>query len=288
MQVIQLVSGLASRYARKCADIDRASRPADVRTRIFVRMGRTVDEQGVATTMSRAAGAALVQVYGTQTVPPGLLRRIATPWIADAEAPRPTLPWRRPSVPAAIETPLRVDETMEGWVELPEAVDSCYLQAEHAARPARAPGVVGTIRRPGTPSELLDAIRARVERFRDDIEWAAFDDYPTPDEMAKLDAWIDTATAIDDFDGGVAEAVCCGVPVVAARLPINRLRLDDGAAGLLVPPGDANEFVHALLGALFKPEIASARLERARACAARFDPARRAAALGALYESILV
>ena len=112
-----------------------------------------------------------------------------------------------------------------------------------------------------------------------------FDRPPAADDFARLDAWIDPAVDDNDFDGFVAEALVCRLPVVASRTPINIKRLEKGRTGWLVPAGDANELTHAILAALFKTEIAQQKIEAARQTISKFHPRQRLRALTSLLET---
>lgn len=90
----------------------------------------------------------------------------------------------------------------------------------------------------------------------------------------------------NDLDGFVAEALVCGLSVVAARTPVNRERLAEGQAGFLVPPGDPNELTHAIVGALFKSELRDPRLKHARDTRDRFRSRHRTARLLEIYADL--
>ncbi|HEX7191000.1 MAG TPA: glycosyltransferase, partial [Thermoanaerobaculia bacterium] len=109
---------------------------------------------------------------------------------------------------------------------------------------------------------------------------------PEPEELAGLGAWVDPAVKEDDYDGFVAEALVAGVNVVATATPINVQRLEKGRTGLLVPPNDPNEMTHAILTALFKPEVARARSDASRQTVGKFRAGQRIRALMRIYESI--
>ena len=89
-----------------------------------------------------------------------------------------------------------------------------------------------------------------------------------------------------DFDGFAAEAMVGGALAIASRTPLNVHRLEKGRTGFLVPSGDANELTHAILAALFKPELAQQKLEAARQTISKFRPRQRLRALTSLYESL--
>ena len=134
---------------------------------------------------------------------------------------------------------------------------------------------------------MVDQTLARIARFRDDIHWQLFDRAPTPDDLAGVDAWIDPAVHEDDFDGFVAEAIAAGKAVVASQTAMNSQRLEAGRTGLLVPPNDPNELTHAILSALFKPEVARSKIEAAKQTAGKFRPRQRLRVLERIYETLI-
>src|ERR1043166_8336628 len=200
----------------------------------------------------------IVHVYGSG------VRRPRRRWfeIAAARPPHST-------------TPLKdVKETF-----IPEAVEEQYLAHDATA----GAGVGVFIRRSVKP--LIEQAQHRVHRTRDDVAWHLFDRVPTPDDLAQVAVWLDPAVADDDFDGFTAEALAMGRIVVASRTPINVQRLEKGRTGFLVPP-DANEMTHAILAALFKPEVGRPRADAARQTISKFQPRQRLRALTALYERL--
>ena len=98
-----------------------------------------------------------------------------------------------------------------------------------------------------------------------------------------------SATVADesDFDGFVAEALVAGLPVVASRVKLNALRLEQGRTGFLVPPRDPNELAHAILAALFKPERATSKSNAARQTASKFRAKQRLRVLMHMYETLV-
>jgi glycosyltransferase involved in cell wall biosynthesis len=98
--------------------------------------------------------------------------------------------------------------------------------------------------------------------------------------------WVDPTIDFCDFDGFVAEALVVGLQVVASRTPINSARLEQGRTGFLVPPSDPNEMTHAILAALFKPEVAATRVQAARQTISKFRPRQRVRVLSKLYETL--
>ena len=163
---------------------------------------------------------------------------------------------------------------------IPEAVEEQYFA--HIATSGIA---IGVFLRPSI-REVLEQTRARLHRTRDDVEWRLFDRVPTPHDLAQVAVWLDPAVADDDFDGFVAEALAMGRLVVAARTPINVQRLEKGRIGFLAPQRDANEMTHAILTALFKPEVSRPRSDAAQQTVSKFKPRQRVRALTGLYERL--
>ena len=81
--------------------------------------------------------------------------------------------------------------------------------------------------------------------------------------------------------------MAAGKAVVASRTTINTQRLEKGRTGILVPLHDPNELTHAILAALFKPELAQNKIAAAQQTVSKFRARHRVRALIQLYESIL-
>ncbi len=161
-------------------------------------------------------------------------------------------------------------------LDLPEAVEVGFFGVSVAA--GHHTFTLGSFNRRGI-RRVIEATIPRVHRTREDVEWLLIDGPPSPEDFTQFDAWIDPAIDEDDYDGFVAEALVAGKIVVASRIPINVKRLEKGRTGILVPPGDANELTHAILAALFKPEIAQQKIEAARQTISKFHPRQRQRAL---------
>jgi glycosyltransferase involved in cell wall biosynthesis len=100
-----------------------------------------------------------------------------------------------------------------------------------------------------------------------------------PELVGQLDLFVFATTADEGLGIALVEAMAAGVPVVASDVGACREVLDDGALGLLVPPGDPVALADAIERIRGEPEVASARAERARRKAfAAFDAERMAAA----------
>jgi glycosyltransferase involved in cell wall biosynthesis len=134
---------------------------------------------------------------------------------------------------------------------------------------------------------VIEQTYLRLMRTRDEIEWRLFERAPAPAELAEVAVWIDPALSDDDRDGFVAEALVVGNVVVASRTAINVHRMEKGRTGFLVPLNDPNELTHAILAALFKPELGKEKLAAARQTISKYRPGRRLRALVPIYESLL-
>lgn len=266
MRIAQIIVSGVSAYERKCQKLDFEALRGDHEVRVF-----NADDH------SREAFD-LVHVYGPPDGSRALLRRLRRPYVAASRPRKRLLRFLGPADPARVAAPLK--ETPDAYV--PEAVDDAYFGV---ARSAGARLRIGSLARPSVVA-ILEQTSARLQRFRDDVEWEVFDNPPSPAEMASLAAWVDPAVADDDYDGFIAEAVAAGVITVAARTPINSQRLEHGRTGFLVPTNDPNELTHAILAALFKPEAAREREVAARQTASKYRVRQRLRALLALYESL--
>lgn len=217
--------------------------------------------------------AELVHVYGPHELPSRLFRNFPRPYVA-AGTPAPARLWfDEPRMPAASTS------------AIPEAIERGVGERGVGVSP-REHYTIGVLVGRRNVRPLVDATAHRLARFREDVDWRLFDAPPTPEEMNHLHLWFDPALDERDLDGYTAEALASGLHVVATRTPVNTQRLDGGRAGFLAPPNDPNELTHAIVTALFKPEISGPKLEAARDAAARFDPSRRRDALLDLYRRV--
>ncbi|HWW61074.1 MAG TPA: glycosyl transferase family 1, partial [Thermoanaerobaculia bacterium] len=62
---------------------------------------------------------------------------------------------------------------------------------------------------------------------------------------------------------------------------------EKGRTGLLVPCNDPNELAHAILTALFKPEVAQRKIEAVRQTVSKFRHRQRLRILAHLYETLI-
>jgi glycosyltransferase involved in cell wall biosynthesis len=100
-----------------------------------------------------------------------------------------------------------------------------------------------------------------------------------PELVGQLDLFVFATTPDEGLGSALVEAMAAGVPVVASDVGACREVLDDGALGLLVPPGDPVALADAIERVRDEPAAAAARAERARRKAFEvFDAERMAAA----------
>ncbi len=79
-----------------------------------------------------------------------------------------------------------------------------------------------------------------------------------------MDVFVFSTTAEEGLGIALIEAMAAGVPVVASDVPACREVLDNGALGVLVPPGDAAALAAAIAGVLALPKAAAERAAAAR------------------------
>jgi hypothetical protein len=218
----------------------------------------------------------LVHVYGPVVEPP------STRYIAGSAPKKRRFALRAPRQPERLLSPF----PLQGYETVPEAVEEAYFQRASAPRAMSACKIVGYFGRPAIEN-LIEQTQARLARFRDDVDFHAFAATPQPEEFDACDAWIDPAIDDSDRDGLVAEALVRGLSVVAARIAINVHRTEKGRTAFLVPPRDPNELTHAILAALFKPELSDSRRAAARQTISKFRPRQRERVLAALYEKLV-
>jgi Glycosyl transferases group 1 len=261
MRILQIIDPAASEFEKKCQRVDFA----ELSPRHQVTVTGSIRD---------TSGADIAHVYGA--VPSA---RLSIPYVASAPPAPSRLKLRPATQPAAIVSP----------AEVPEAVEERYFAAELPAEiPAdqRTEFIIATFARRSVRNAIEQTI-TRIHRFRDDVTWKLFERVPTPEDLAGVDVWVDPAIEENDLDGFVAEAIAAGKPVAASRIAINAQRLENGRTGFLVPRNDPNELTHAILAALFKPEVARSKIEAARQTAGKFRPRQRSRVLERIYETVI-
>jgi hypothetical protein len=222
------------------------------------------------------SGADVLHIYAPQGFEVPAVR---VPYVSNARPRRRR--FRRNVGPERIVTPLK---EMADTTFIPEAVDEIYFGNPGNGQTGNRK-TIGTFRRTAI-ANTVEQTAARIQRYREDVDWLLFDTPPSPDDLRAVDLWVDPAADETDFDGFVAEAIAAGTPVIASRTAINTQRLEKGRTGVLVPPRDPNEWTHAILTALFKPELRHSKTNAAQQTASKFRPRHRVRALLQLYESL--
>lgn len=275
MRIIQVLLDDATEYEKKCQRVDFAALSAQ-------------HEVVVATSATLAGQRGdVAHVYGSRAaLPARLFRGFQLPFIASGDVPASRWPFWKPRAPQLVVSPLTASAEPR-FQTLPEAVEEeFWTRREPRTRRHSDPNVVASFKRPAL-TNFVEQTVARIHRFREDVTWLVFDTAPGPDDLSRVDVWVDLAVADDDFDGFVAEALVSGKKVVASRTPINAQRLEQGRTGFLVPPRDPNETTHAILNALFKPEVAESKHNAAEQTASKFRARQRTRVLSRIYETLI-
>lgn len=266
MIIAQLLLPGASEYERKSQAIDFAALSAEHQV-----------------TVGNTERAEIVHVYGPSQLDPRAVRDLRLPYVSNAR-PKPRL-FGKVVEPCRVTTPINKMRRQTTDTFIPEAVEERYY-GNPGTREAASRAVIGTYSRRELRN-IIEQTAGRIQRYRDDIDWLLFDSAPSPDDLCGVDVWVDPAMSDTDFDGFVAESIAAGVAVVASRTTINTQRLEQGRTGVLVPPGDPNEWTHAILASLFKQDFRHVKVTAAQQTASKFRLRHRVRALIQLYESIL-
>jgi glycosyltransferase involved in cell wall biosynthesis len=108
-----------------------------------------------------------------------------------------------------------------------------------------------------------------------------------PSVIVKLDVLV-SASRSEAFGLAMAEALVCGVPVVATKTEGAQTLIEDGVNGLLVPVGDVRALAAAVSSLLADEErrltLSAQALRSARE---RFSPERMLEATERVYEEAL-
>ena len=289
MRILQIVLPESSTYERKSQRIDHAALSASHQVLI-------------ASDFNNLPPADVAHLYAPHGLAAGRLRRFPLPYLTNATVAQGRVFWLRGRPPGTVISPL----TGTAVSLVPEAIEDQYFvdpvagttgstdrnvcatpvsRGGESSTESDRPRVIGSFDRPPL-RRLIEQTLGRLHRFREDISWHLFDRDPAPEDLDGLDAWIDPAIDPLDFDGFVAEAIVRGLPVVAARTPINSQRLENGRTGWLVPADDPNELTHAILSVLFKPELGQTKISSAKQTKAKFRPRQRIRVLIPLYEAL--
>ena len=264
MRIVQVVVEGSSEFEKKCQRVD------------FAELSKT-HEIVVIDSPRNAPKADVAHIYGQPTD----LIGFSTPYVASSAPRTPRLAWRKPPQPVAFVGPDDVPEAVEEEFFVWRPAPSPVVASEGARR-----HTIGSFRRPSIRN-IIEQTVVRLSRFRDDVEWKLFEHIPSPTDLAGVDLWADPTGDENDQDGFVAEALVAGKVVVATRSKMNLQRTEKGRSAFLVPREDPNELTHAILAALFKPEVAQQKIEAARQTAGKFRPRQRSRVLERIYETVI-
>jgi len=120
--------------------------------------------------------------------------------------------------------------------------------------------------------------------------WVTFTGFreDVPDLLGAMDCFALASTRTEGVPQSLLQALAAGVPVVASAVGGIPEAIEDGATGLLVPPGDPGALAAALGSVLKDPESARRRAAAGRALvAARFSRDRMMGRLTALYGELI-
>lgn len=271
MRILQIVLPGSTAYERKSQRVDQS------------RLSPS-HEVVQASDPAHLPPAEVAHLYGPPHLPHRALRGLSLPYVTSSTPARSPFRWRRGPQPGTLISPL----AGAGVTVVPEGIEDRFFDEPEVGRRSEdrdRPRLVGSFDRPALRG-LVERTLGRLHRFRDDVSWHLFEREPTPEDLDGLDAWIDPAIDPFDFDGFAAEALVRGLPVVAARTPINVLRMENGRTGWLVPVEDPNELTHAILGMLFKPDLGQTKISAAKQTRAKFRSRQRVRVLIPLYEAL--
>lgn len=109
--------------------------------------------------------------------------------------------------------------------------------------------------------------------------------HPTPPLLAQADLFVFPSLA-EPQGLAVLEAMAAGVPVVASRVGGIPDMIDDGASGVLVPPGDPEALAGAVAGLIDDRAARAALAAGGRRRAAELDVGRLAVRFAELYRNL--
>ena len=277
MRIAQILFPGVSQYEQKCQRVDR------------VALSESHDVVLTTVESVASANADVAHVYASAELPAAPFVGFPVPYVSSADVRRARWPFRKPVEPDYVVSPLIEKVEQSRHQPLAEAVEEGYFGAQRAEGRAQIngePRIIASFARASVHNSVEQTV-ARLTRFRDDVTWHLFEQVPTPEDLAGVDVWVDPAVEESDFDGFVAEALVAGLPVVATRTKINAMRLEQGRTGMLVPLRAANEMTHAILAALFKPEVAGSKLNAARQTVSKFRAKQRLRVLAHMYETLI-
>lgn len=120
--------------------------------------------------------------------------------------------------------------------------------------------------------------------------WVTFTGFreDVPDLLGAMDCFVLASTRTEGVPQSLLQALAAGVPVVASAIGGIPEVIEDGATGLLVPPGDPKALAAAIGAVLKDSESARRRAEAGRALvSARFSRERMMERLTTLYAELI-
>ena len=275
MRIAQLLLPGAGYFDRKSQRIDARLLRSEAEVLLWPeKTGEDAVDPDAFEQWIRATQPALLHFYGQPSR--SIRKHLKLPWLVNSGDP-PKKQWFR-----------RAGGTLSPLLPqgAPEAVEEEYFRDDGAPQhPATPTRLIGTLARGPEVLNACEQAYSRLLRFREDIDWDMAEAPPTLAALRRYAVWVDPTPSENDLDGMTAEALAAGLPVIATRTSINRLRLDEGS-GWLVPVADPNELAHVLLNVLFKPEVLRERLPT-RTTSARLQPDVRRDPLLRAYRSLL-
>lgn len=150
---------------------------------------------------------------------------------------------------------------------------------------ARIPGLRLVSAGPLTP--YADEVRTTAARLGigDRVILRGYVDDATLRDLYSRAAAFVFPSRYEGFGLPPVQALACGLPVIAARIPVTREVLDDCA--VYVEPGDVEGFDKAIAAVIAGEDSAVARAERGRARAASFTWAATADRMSRVYASVV-
>ena len=165
----------------------------------------------------------------------------------------------RPDAPTVVFLG-RIDEQRKGLAVLLEALPALVSLVPDVRLLVAGPGDADEVRQ-AVPASL----RSRVRLL------GLVSEADKPRVYASGDVYCAPNTHGESFGIVLAEAMAAGTPVVASDLPAFRRVLDDGAAGALVPVGDAGALAAGLAEVLGDPDRRAALAAAGRRAVAAYD-----------------